>query len=153
MKSLHPPAAEKTVKILLIDDNRNGLLARKKVLEEQGFCITIASSPEDGLHQFLNGTFDLVVTDYRMPHMNGKQVIDEIRKVRPATPVVLISGMVDPLGLNEENTGADAVVAKSNNEVSHLVRAVNRLLRKPARKPPSSQGPRSSSSSKRRSGA
>jgi CheY-like chemotaxis protein len=95
----------------------------------------------------------LVVTDYRMPHMNGKQGIDEIRKVRPATPVVLISGMVDPLGLNEENTGADAVVAKSNNEVSHLVRAVNRLLRKPARKPPSSQGPRSSSSSKRRSGA
>jgi CheY-like chemotaxis protein len=140
MKTPHSPAAEKTAKILLIDDNRNGLLARKMVLEEQGYCTTIASSPEDGLHQFRTESFDLVVTDYRMPKMNGKQVIDEIRKERPGVPVVLISGMVDPLGLNEENTGADAVVAKSNNEVSHLLRAVNRLLRRSLRKPPTSQG-------------
>jgi hypothetical protein len=45
------------------------------------------------------------------------------------------------MGLNEENTRADAVIQKSANEVSHLSRAVARLLRqkaqrqKPARKP------------------
>jgi hypothetical protein len=45
------------------------------------------------------------------------------------------------MGLNEENTQADAVIQKSANEVSHLSRAVARLLRqqvsrqKPARKP------------------
>jgi hypothetical protein len=57
-------------------------------------------------------------------------------------PVILISEFVDALGLNEENTGADAVIQKSANEVSHLIRAVGRLLRrKPAKKPAQSEGP------------
>jgi hypothetical protein len=49
---------------------------------------------------------------------------------------VLVSGFVDALGLNEATTGADGVIQKSANEVTHLVRAVNRLMRrKPAKKP------------------
>ena len=43
---------------------------------------------------------------------------------------MLVSGFVDTLGLNEASTGADAVIQKSANEVTHLVRAVNRLLRR-----------------------
>ena len=56
--------------------------------------------------------------------------------------IVMVSGFVDTLGLNEATTGADAVIQKSNNEVTHLVRAVNRLLRrKPAKKPASGAPP------------
>jgi hypothetical protein len=43
---------------------------------------------------------------------------------------VLLSGFVDALGLNEQTTGAEAVIQKSANEVPHLVRAVARLLKK-----------------------
>jgi hypothetical protein len=47
---------------------------------------------------------------------------------------------VEPLGLTEENTGADAVIPKSANEVAHLLRSVKRLVNgKPLRKPPSRQ--------------
>jgi CheY-like chemotaxis protein len=120
-------------RILLIDDNREGLKARKSVLEEQGYEIVTASSPEDGLSLFADTNFELVVTDYKMPRMNGQQVIDQIRAKRPATPIVLLSGMVEALGLNEKNTGADVVVAKDCNEVQNLVRAVTRLMRKPPR--------------------
>ena len=128
------------LKILLIDDNRQGLLARKTVLEEQGYATAIASSGEDGIEQFASGNFDLVVTDYKMPRMNGAEVIAQIQAHRPGTPIVLISGMVEALGLTEQNTGADVVLAKSNNEVSHLIRAVNRLLRaKIPKKPVRSQ--------------
>ena len=128
------------LKILLIDDNRQGLQARKTVLEEQGYATAIASSGEDGIELFANGIFDLVVTDYKMPRMNGAEVIAQIQFHRPGTPTVLISGMVEALGLNEQNTGADVVLAKSNNEVAHLIRAVNRLLRvKIPKKPVRSQ--------------
>jgi CheY-like chemotaxis protein len=120
-------------RILLIDDNREGLKARKSVLEEQGYEIVTASCPEDGLSIFAGTNFDMVVTDYKMPRMNGQQVIDEIRARRPATPIVLLSGMVEALGLNEKNTGAEVVVAKDCNEVQNLVRAVTRLMRKPPR--------------------
>jgi len=47
------------------------------------------------------------------------------------------------LGLTESNTGADAVIQKSAHEVSHLLRAVSRLLRrKPARKGPAGEAPK-----------
>jgi FixJ family two-component response regulator len=100
--------------ILLVDDNKLGLSARK--------CV-------------------LVVTDYKMPRMDGLELIAGLRKTQPDLPVILISGFVDALGLSEENTGADVVIQKSANEVSHLVRSVARLLRKkPVKKPAGSEG-------------
>ena len=122
--------------ILLVDDNKLGLSARKSVLEELGHRISTASNGVDALEQFNDRKFDLVVTDYKMPRMNGLELIVGLRKIAPDLPVILISGFVDSLGLNEETTGADVVIQKSANEVSHMVRAVARLLRrKPAKKP------------------
>lgn len=125
-------------RILLVDDNAQGLRARKQVLEELGYVITTASGGEDALEHFTRQKFDLVVTDYKMPRMDGLELIARLRKRVPDLPIVLISGYVDALGLSEENTHADAVIQKSANEVSHLVRAVARLLR--PRKPQSSAG-------------
>jgi CheY-like chemotaxis protein len=126
--------------ILLVDDNKLGLSARKCVLEELGHRITTAANGVDALEQFGASRFDLVVTDYKMPRMNGLELIVGLRRISPDLPVILISGFVDSLGLNEETTGADVVIQKSANEVSHMVRAVARLLRKkPAKKPVSSE--------------
>jgi CheY-like chemotaxis protein len=124
--------------ILLVDDNANGLKARKMVLEELGYKIVTASHGRDALEQFKPHTFDLVVTDYKMPHMDGLELIASLRKREPELPIVLISGFVDSLGLNELNTNADVVIQKNAHEVSHLTRAVARLTRakaspKPAR--------------------
>lgn len=132
-------AANPVRRILLIDDNRNGLAARKAVLEAEGYVVDACSSPSEGLALFASREdFQLVVTDYRMPGMLGTEVIKALREQRPAVPVLLVSGMVDVLGLNEQNTGADAVIAKNNTEVQNMVRAVSRLLRQ--RKPPGSRG-------------
>ena len=126
--------------ILLVDDNYQGLLARSGVLQELGFCVATANCGESALNLFLAEKFDLVITDYRMPGMSGTELIDRIRSHDPFAKVVLISGFAEPLGLNEENTGADAVIAKSNREVVQLTRAVTRLIsRRTPRKPPSRQ--------------
>jgi len=117
-------------RILLVDDNANGLCARRTVLEELGHRIVTACSGADALDLFGAQKFDLVVTDFKMPSMNGLELIQQLRLQSPELPIVLISGYVDALGMNEESTGADAVIQKSANEVSHLVRAVNRLLRR-----------------------
>ena len=98
------------------------------------------AGPEDALAEFNNHTYDLVVTDYRMPKMTGAELIQEIRTTHPALPIVLVSGVVDVLGLDEESTGANVVIPKNSTEVTHLLRAVKRLLDAPApRKPVRSQ--------------
>ena len=126
-------------KILLIDDCRNGLLVRTALLEDMGCQVEMACNGEEGLKLFESQSFDVVVTDYRMPGMTGLEVIVKIRARDPRARIILLSAMVEPLGLNEENTGADAVVAKSFNEVSLLPRTVKRLLNRPVRKPLRSQ--------------
>ena len=126
--------------ILLVDDNKDGLVVRKSVLEELGYRVEVCPNAEDALKMCAESRFDLIVTDYKMPRMNGTEFIARVRKVDPGIRVILLSGFVDPLGLTEENTGADSVVAKSSREPVHLVRAVKRLLNRPTpRKPPATQ--------------
>ncbi|HEX3877858.1 MAG TPA: response regulator [Bryobacteraceae bacterium] len=137
MKNSSVPA-----RILLIDDSRDGLLIRRALLEEQGYVVEVAASGEEGFTRFQENIWDVVVTDYRMPGINGVDLIKQMRGLRAAAPIVLLSGFVLPLGLTEENTGADAVVAKTANESAHLLRAIKRLVTaaRVKRKPPTSQG-------------
>ncbi|MCS7041238.1 MAG: response regulator [Bryobacteraceae bacterium] len=121
-----------------MDDNRSGLAARKAILTELGYTVECAENAAGGLAMFDRQPYDLVVTDFRMPDMNGVEFISEIRRRKPHVPIVLLSGFVEALGLNEKNTGADTVIMKSAREVQHLTSAVNRLL-KAARKPPASE--------------
>ncbi|HUB33311.1 MAG TPA: response regulator [Bryobacteraceae bacterium] len=137
MKSL--PITE--AKILLVDENRDGLLVRRSLLEEHGFRVELAENGEVGLELFKSIRFDVVVTGYRIPRMSGTELIERIRKLDPHARVVLISGFAQPLGLTEENTGADVVLSKDSQEQVLLVRSVKRLLnRTVSRKPPRTAG-------------
>ena len=124
----------------MVDDNGLGLVARKSVLEELGHRITIASTAEDALELFTNQGFELLITDFKLPKMNGIELTAQIRKVRADVPVILISGFTDALGLNEATTGADLVIQKSSQEVAQLIRGVSRLLGRAPRRPASSAG-------------
>ena len=129
------PSANPSGRILLVDDNCLGLAARRSVLEELGHQVKTCGNAVDALELCGKQSFDVVVTDYKMPKMNGVEFISRLRKLHPATSVILISGFPDTLGLDEASTGADIVLQKSNNEVPQLIRAVNRLLRKQQQPP------------------
>jgi CheY-like chemotaxis protein len=128
-----------TPSILLVDDNLDGLLVRRSLLEEIGCSVQTAVNGEEGLKLFQAARFDVVVTDYRMPRMDGGELIQQIRMLDPGARIILLSGFVEPLGLTEQNTGADAVIAKSANEPARLVRMVKRLANLAVRKPVASQ--------------
>ena len=136
------PSQNPCGRILLVDDNSMGMAARRSVLEELGHQVLTSGTAAEALELCGKHNFNVVVTDYKMPKMNGVELIVRLRKLHPATAVILISGFTDTLGLDEASTGADIVLQKSNNEVPQLIRAVNRLLRKqqqPPKKPTSSQ--------------
>jgi CheY-like chemotaxis protein len=120
--------------ILLVDDNYDGVIARRYVLEELGYEVVTADCGSDALRIVTDRQCDLVVTDYRMSPTNGVELISDLRKRGLATPIILLSGFVEPLGLSSENTGADAVIQKNHHEVANLVRQTRRLLspKKPA---------------------
>ena len=136
MSRLQSSPSPASAVLMLVDGNKSGLAARKSVLQEAGYTVKTSTSAEDALELFNRFPFQVVITDYQLPGMSGGDFIREVRTRNSALPVVLISGFADALGLHESNTGADIVIQKSANEITHLVRAVKRLLnRKPARKP------------------
>ena len=123
----------------MVDDNRDGILARRSVLEELGYQVISAGCGADALKLVKEHKFDLVVTDYKMSPMDGLELIRLLRADEFCNPIILLSGFAENLGLRPESTGADAVVQKSANEVSNLLRHTKRLLN-PPRKPAGSGG-------------
>lgn len=118
--------------ILLVDDNADGSLVRKAVLEEVGYRVQTALNGAAALELMARTNFTVVVTDYQMPGMDGVALIKALRQEHPDLRIILLSGLTNTLGFTPENTGADVVLQKSANEISQLKRAVSKLIRKPA---------------------
>jgi CheY-like chemotaxis protein len=137
------PSSRNTIcaRVLLINQNHSGLAARKAILEEIGCQVTTASSGEQAWEQLSSSRFELVVTEYQLGKMTGADLIKKIRGLEAGVPVVLLSGYVEALGLTEATTGADVVLPKGPNEVTHLIRTVSRLLKPGVRKTAGSHRP------------
>lgn len=101
--------------ILLVDDQRSILHLLHSALDtmKQTFEIIEAPSGEEALLSARRYTIDLLVADYRLPGMNGIELIHKIRARQPEIKVILISGMSDRKSRDEMlNAGAVAVFDK-----------------------------------------
>jgi len=79
-------------KILVIDDEKNLCILLKSNLENTGeYEVTTAYSGEEGLKKAKETDFDLVITDFKMPGLNGRQVLNALKEMKPNSPVVLCS--------------------------------------------------------------
>ncbi len=83
--------------ILIVDDEPDLLSLTETALSSHGYQVTVRASSTDAL-QLLSETktrCDLLLTDFDMPSVNGLQLVHLARQVRPALPVVLMSGNPD----------------------------------------------------------
>ena len=141
MRSLSSRSTPSSAVILLVDDNCDGLMARRSVLEELGYKVIPASCGPEALQLAEQQSVDLIITDYKMVPVNGLELIDRLHKNNVFAPVILLSGFAHNLGLCPENTGANVVLQKSADELASLLRHIKRLLQ-PSRKPVRSDTPR-----------
>ena len=78
--------------ILLIDDERDLCMVMKLNLERTGYyAVETAYSGPEGLEKAKKNAFDLVITDFQMPGMDGAAVLQGLKAMRPRAPVVLCS--------------------------------------------------------------
>jgi DNA-binding response OmpR family regulator len=79
--------------ILVIDDERMISDVLQQALSVYGYNVETASGGSDGLRMFEAGSFDLVITDIRMPDIDGIEVARCIRSSdKPQTPIIAMSG-------------------------------------------------------------
>jgi CheY-like chemotaxis protein len=70
-----------TKKILLIDDDRLILMTLKRLLTKEGYIVTTALSGQGALRRMEEDGFDLIISDIKMPQMDGVETIKKIREL------------------------------------------------------------------------
>lgn len=78
--------------VLLIDDEEGILLIGQRILEGLGCEVQTATNASAALALFAKGKFALVITDLKIPGQEGICLVEEIRELNPAQPVLIISG-------------------------------------------------------------
>jgi two-component system response regulator HydG len=82
-------------KILIIDDEVNVALLLSKFLTRNGFDVTTASTGTSGMEFLKNGSFDLVLCDFRLEDTDGREMLKNIKIQYPKTGVIIITGYSD----------------------------------------------------------
>jgi len=78
-------------RVLVIDDDASILGVIAEVLEDDGYDVTTALSGEQAIELLGGNTFSLVMTDIRLPGINGVEVLEHIKVVSPRTNVIMIT--------------------------------------------------------------
>jgi two-component system cell cycle sensor histidine kinase/response regulator CckA len=99
-------------KILVVDDNNFLRSVVSKMLSMLGYDVLSADSGENGLSLFLKNQFDIVLSDYEMPGMDGVAFACGVKKSSPRTPVVIMTGAGKETVLARKSTAVDEVISK-----------------------------------------
>ena len=100
-------------RILTVDDDGEARLAVQAILEREQMHVTPVESAEDGLDALSRAYFDLVITDFRMTHKTGLDLVQEARGHGVSIPFILLTAEIDREIRNmAANIGVAAVLDK-----------------------------------------
>jgi two-component system alkaline phosphatase synthesis response regulator PhoP len=85
----------KDVKVLSADGEPGIRAVVERYLSIQGFDVTTACNGVEGLQKFMNMVPYVIVTDYRLPEVDGTGILSTVKKISPLTPVIIISGYTE----------------------------------------------------------
>jgi CheY-like chemotaxis protein len=112
-------------RILLVDDEEPLRACLRMMLELEGLQVTEASNGAEALNLFTIGEFDLVITDFQMPVMEGDKLAVNIKLLAPSMPILMVTGSGKVLRAAENPVDA---LLKKPFTVTDLHRALGDLL-------------------------
>ena len=78
--------------VLVVDDDNHMRIALKESLGRAGYSVSVAEDGKEALDEIERRIFDLVITDVKMPHVSGIDLLNHIKESRPFMPVILMTG-------------------------------------------------------------
>lgn len=127
-------------KVLAIDDEPIVLDSVREILTQEGLDVTTTLDGREGIQWAISDHFDIVLTDVRMPTISGKIVLREIKRAKPAVPVIIITGYTSvQTAIQSLKLGAAHVLEKPFTP-DELVHVVKTALQKGDQAEPQEQG-------------
>jgi len=114
--------------ILIVDDEKNYLLVLKELLEGEGHEVMIAQSAEEALKIFQETELDLVITDMKMPGMNGIELLGVLKEKDLHLPIIMMTafGTVEKAVEAMKKGAYDYIIKPFDNEI--LIKTVAKGL-------------------------
>ncbi len=115
-------------RILIIEDKKSMAEMLARTFEAEGYIALTSGTGEDGISKFLRDGADLVLTDLKLPGMNGLQVLRVLKEKRPLTPVIMMTAF------GSIETAVEAVKAGAYDfltkpfDTSHMLALVEKAL-------------------------
>ena len=78
--------------VLVVDDDNHMRIALKESLARAGYSVSVAEDGKEALGEIERRIFDLVITDVKMPHVSGIDLLNHIKEASPFMPVILMTG-------------------------------------------------------------
>lgn len=119
-------------KILVIEDEAAIRRVLTKILSEENdsYVVEEAEDGQQGLEKIKNDDYDLVLCDIKMPKMDGVEVLEAVKKIKPEIPMVMISGHGDlETAINTMRLGAFDYISKPP-DLNRLLNTVRNALDK-----------------------
>jgi DNA-binding NtrC family response regulator len=116
------------MKILVVDDEEGARELFNTILTDEGYEVTLANNGQDALSRMQGDSYDLVVTDIKMPGMDGLQLLQEIRRAGSQADVIMVTayGEVESY-LKAMSLGAAEYINKPIR-IKELKRIVHKVL-------------------------
>lgn len=89
-----------TAKLLLVDDDHTTRNALSRCLRQEGYNVTSVNNGIEAVKRLSIESFDLVLSDFTMPGMDGLNLAKHVNRVAPQTPIIIMSGSA---GINRED--------------------------------------------------
>jgi DNA-binding response OmpR family regulator len=117
------------MKILYVEDEKNMARAVAQVLKKNNYSVDLAHDGEDGFDLAASGVYDVVILDIMLPKRDGISILQEMRKMNVATPVILLTAKGETEDkISGLDSGADDYLAKPfrTDELMARLRALGR---------------------------
>jgi DNA-binding response OmpR family regulator len=125
-------------RLLFVEDEADVAGPIKRGLEEEGYLVDWTTNGKDGLTEALTGPYDVLIVDWRLPGMDGRTLVEQLRSEGSPTPVLMLTALQDVdhrvAGLD---AGADDYLTKpfSFEELLARLRALTRRAEQEAASP------------------
>jgi DNA-binding NtrC family response regulator len=83
---------ENKLRILVLDDEPIVCKRLQPALEKLGFAVDTFTQSVEAMHQVQQSAYDIVITDLKMKEIDGMRFLEEVKKQRPQTEVIVITG-------------------------------------------------------------
>jgi len=117
-------------KILIVDDDQVVLASCKRILDSEGYAVSLTSNVKEALQMLQKKNFDIILVDVIMPEYDGIYLIGNVRENLPHLPILVMSGYPTPETISSGmRMGATHFIAKPFTP-DELITAVYKALLK-----------------------